>query len=890
MDIFGNHTIESLGLASLESLGPVRVYNNQELRNFDGMGPLTTTGELNVFENPKLMNIDGLSSVTTVGGRIRFSENPMLTSLAGLASVVTINGGLIVNGNAALTDLGIRAETIGGAVVLTDNENLENLNGFSDLKTIGSAGCSCAFSGLLIRNQPKLASIDLSSLTSIGGALIIDKNPLITDLNTLTSLTHVGVNTDFGDQSISISSNTALTTIEGLQNLSGDLRGSLSIYDNASLVSLKGLEKITDVGESLVISGNASLTNIDALSKIRSSSYELTITYNPLIEDLNGLASFTSLDGKENSTVRISNNAMLTNVDSLSKFTSQSTPKRDLIVANNPNLTRGCGLYPLIDQSYNSCQGCTPTITMSGNGPGFSRAEIEAGGPCDGVTPVTCGGTIQLDSQAEIDAFPATHGCSIINGRLSISGADITNVDSLYQITTVIGQGEGQLWGVLIQGNPLLENLNGLHSLTTIGRYSMLMVTDNASLTSLEGLSALDSVGKAYNYGNYGVDIENNPALTSVKMEKFRKSTGVFVVRNNPALADLSGVENMVETGGLTIVTNNSLVSVDGLSGLTKTSGIYIGENPVLENLDGLQGLEHIWNSPAAGLNIINNASLTNVDGLKDFADISGPDRRLVVTNNPNLTRGCGFYNLLNTNFCEGCPGSVTFSGNGPGVTKAEIIAAGPCDGDNEAGPSAPANLAFSNVTDNSMTVSFEKGERAVGYITVMRAFESALPDEAPVDGTYDYHIGNVIGCCTIIVGLGNDTTLNIVYLEPDIDYYFDIIPYTLVNGLYNFFPEQALSGYQRTNPGVQPYPNPFVEEVTIPFTVVEESSNVRIIISDQLGRPVSELVNDQYGMGKHEVRWGRIDLNGNRVTEGVYMYSITTNGSEPVKGLFVAK
>lgn len=40
------------------------------------------------------------------------------------------------------------------------------------------------------------------------------------------------------------------------------------------------------------------------------------------------------------------------------------------------------------------------------------------------------------------------------------------------------------------------------------------------------------------------------------------------------------------------------------------------------------------------------------------------------------------------------------------------------------------------------------------------------------------------------------------------------------------------------------PYPNPFVEEITIPFTINEDGSNVTILIMDQLGRVVSEVVN----------------------------------------------
>jgi hypothetical protein len=343
-----------------------------------------------------------------------------------------------------------------------------------------------------------------------------------------------------------------------------------------------------------------------------------------------------------------------------------------------------------------------------------------------------------------------------------------------------------------------------------------------------------------------------------------------------------------VNTGSVEIIGNNSLVNIDGLSSVNTTGAVNIDGNPMLLNLDGLASLEHVWDSPTSVMRITNNASLVNVDSLSSFHDIAGPDRRLVVTDNPNLVKGCGFYNLLNTNFCDGCPGTSTFSGNGAGVTREEILAAGPCDGSAPAGPTPATNLMFADVTDNSMTVSFDVGTAAEGYLTVMRSFESSLPDEAPQDGQ-EYNVGNVIGCCSIVVGKGTDTSLYIVYQEPEVDYFFDIIPYTIDFSNYNYFPEKALSGYQRTLPRPQPYPNPFVEAITIPFTV-NDDANVRIMISDQLGRPVSEVVNNTFVRGKHLVIWNRLDAAGKRADDGVYMYSIAVEGNEPVKGLVMAK
>jgi hypothetical protein len=417
----------------------------------------------------------------------------------------------------------------------------------------------------------------------------------------------------------------------------------------------------------------------------------------------------------------------------------------------------------------------------------------------------------------------------------------------------------------------------------------MIQIEDNQLLTNLNGLSALTSVGKNTNAGDQSIDIERNPALKSINgLRNLSGVSGRLVINDNNVLPTLDGLEKITQAGGLFVTANDSLANINGLSSLnTVNGGVIITDNNSLQNLDGLRSLRHVTFTGGATMRISNNQALTNVDSLSSFTDLGGPSRRLTVTDNTNLTRGCGFYNLLNTSFCEGCSGQVTFSGNGAGVTEAEIRAAGPCEGGNHSENSRmSSDLAFSDVTDNSMNVSFTSGEGNEGYITIMRAFESALPDEGPQDGT-SYGIGDVIGCCTIVVGKGMDTVLNILYLEPDIDYYFDIIPYTAGN---DYDLDKVLSGYQRTMPQSQPYPNPFVENITIPFTISEEDSNVRVLIFDQTGRPVSEVVNDRYDRGKHYVTWNRLDMSGNRATNGVYIYSITTNSNEPIKGMLVAK
>src|SRR5690349_5545287 len=96
----------------------------------------------------------------------------------------------------------------------------------------------------------------------------------------------------------------------------------------------------------------------------------------------------------------------------------------------------------------------------------YSKVEVGSGknsAPIKSLnrTPTTCSGDVYLSSQAEVDAFPVTYGCSEISGSLTISGNDITNLDSLHFVTKVD-------LDLTISNNPNLENIIGLSSLTYV--------------------------------------------------------------------------------------------------------------------------------------------------------------------------------------------------------------------------------------------------------------------------------------------------------------------------------------------------------------------------------------------------------------------------------------
>jgi hypothetical protein len=939
------------GLRKLTRIpGKMYILNNMMLGNFAGLGKVTTiNGDIIIDNNPALREVDSLSSLTTMdtGATLTVTNNHNLTRGCGLYNVLhtsnppsTFSGNgpgvtkdqiladgpcenstapKICNGDIALTsqaDVNAFPTTRGcttitgmlsisgnditdltplsgidslGSLYITNNANLENLHGLEEIKVIGHT-CPCIFPGLVLDNNGKLSNIDgLSGLTSSAGLVKITNNPVLTNINGLSHLTVLGDGVDYAVQSIVIQNNPRLESLAGFSGISGTV-GSIDISNNNALIDLKGLQHITSIaGYGLNITDNVLLSDIGALSKVTDVGAGIHISHNIGLQNLNGLRSLRRINIVRGGGVAlvVTGNPALGNVDSLSNLTEMRGPTMTIDFSNNGSLGRGCGLFPLLNDYVQNCPDCQVTYNFSGSL--VTKEEVLAGGPCPSES-AGCNNNIGLSSQADVDSFRSKYGCSVINGYLFIRGADITNLDSLADIRSIDN--------LFIDGNPVLENVDGLSHLTTIpgilsgNPFAGLRINDNPKLTNIDGLRSLTSVGQELVITNNSSlqNIEGLASLTSVGANPQIHYLGLDL-ENNAALTTIAGFRNLASIKGyVDIINNDALTDFDGLQKIEQIniSGLAIMDNDALKNLNGLSSLRRIYGTYSSGLKISNNASLTNVDSLSNLIDMGNPPRYLTVTDNPNLTRGCGLYNIIRTQFCAGCNGTLTLSNNGAGFTREEIIAVGPCDGNDTVSPTMPTGLMFMDVTDNSMTVSFTRGERAKGYLILMRAFESSLPDEGPVNNIF-YDVGNVIGCCSIVVGKGMDTTHYIIYQEPDVDYYFDIIPWIQADMGITYFPDLALSGHQRTLPQPQPYPNPFVEELVIPVTVTDENSTVNILISDQLGRPVSQMVKTLGNAGKYEIRWNRVDSAGNKVMNGVYTYSITTPNSS-MRGLVMAK
>ena len=173
---------------------------------------------------------------------------------------------------------------------------------------------------------------------------------------------------------------------------------------------------------------------------------------------------------------------------------------------------------------------------------------------------------ITFSTQAQIDSFHANYpNCTQIEGDVTISGANITNLNGLNGLTSIGGN-------LRICNDSVLPNLSGLGSLTSIA-YN-LFVGYNPVLTSLTGLEAVTSIGGA-------LEIYSNQALTSLTgLEAVTSIGGALEIYSNQALTSLTGLEAVTSIGGaLEIYSNQALTSLTGIDSIDfesiTTLGIY---------------------------------------------------------------------------------------------------------------------------------------------------------------------------------------------------------------------------------------------------------------------------------------------------------------------------
>ena len=194
-----------------------------------------------------------------------------------------------------------------------------------------------------------------------------------------------------------------------------------------------------------------------------------------------------------------------------------------------------------------------------------------------------------------------------------------------------------------------LQALSGYNAIT-----DELEIADT-SLTNLEGLECLNSVGHLF--------ILSNPALTSISALANLSVRWGISIKQNDALTSLSGLMNLTSLSGyLTIHSNAILTSLSGLENLTSVgAAIFIVQNDALTGLSGLKNLTSIgW-----GLWIWQNDALTRL-GLDRLCTVDSElsNSGFIIENNTALCTNLAEALRDQVLDCNGIGGSIFIDDN----------------------------------------------------------------------------------------------------------------------------------------------------------------------------------------------------------------------------------
>ena len=216
--------------------------------------------------------------------------------------------------------------------------------------------------------------------------------------------------------------------------------------------------------------------------------------------------------------------------------------------------------------------------------------------------------------------------------------------------------------GLYIAGNPVLESLQALSSLESVEGavhiafnaalqtlhglekntiFQKLRIEENASLTTLEGLEQIVTIGN-------NLEILGNPNLVSLKgLTSLGKITQHLIITGNGSLLSADGLTNpFTVEGGVGLESNNALTDLQVLSGMQTQQSIRIQAN---ESLTSVAGLENI--TQLNKLTIKDNPVLTDLSGLGNLERITPAagteaDGGFVIESNAALQSLAGFHSL----------------------------------------------------------------------------------------------------------------------------------------------------------------------------------------------------------------------------------------------------
>ncbi|AEI64513.1 putative lipoprotein [Corallococcus macrosporus] len=198
-------------------------------------------GSILISGNPMLQSLEGLGPLTMVGGGLDISSNNALTHLSGLEQLSAVKSVITVMNNARLLDVRFDGLREAGSLIVAGNAVLEQVGPMPSLFRVqGDVS--------LAENPRLLRATELPALQSMGGALFVTLNPLLTDLSGFQQVTWMS--------GLYVTGNAALEDLGTLGSL--HTVGTLEVRENAAMTALH-LDALARVRDAFIVTDNPRL-------------------------------------------------------------------------------------------------------------------------------------------------------------------------------------------------------------------------------------------------------------------------------------------------------------------------------------------------------------------------------------------------------------------------------------------------------------------------------------------------------------------------------------------------------------------------------------------------------------------------------------------------------
>ncbi|MEM7105752.1 MAG: hypothetical protein AAF502_21620 [Bacteroidota bacterium] len=225
------------------------------------------TGDLYIKGNQELADLSPLDSLIVVGNMITIIDNPKVSNLDFISSINSFKGIKLTGINISNLEFLKTVKTLEGNFGLG---KLDRLTEFTPLPLEKAKG-------LFLDALTHMKNTDfLSNLNTISGAIYFTNNPALENIT-------LNIKNPTLNSNLNISSNEALTTVEGLENVV-TLNQGLTIIDNIALENLNFLSGVKRINGNLRIRGNSKLVDFSGLSNIESVTGAVQIEDNGAID------------------------------------------------------------------------------------------------------------------------------------------------------------------------------------------------------------------------------------------------------------------------------------------------------------------------------------------------------------------------------------------------------------------------------------------------------------------------------------------------------------------------------------------------------------------------------------------------------------------------------